>query len=125
MSKSNPTAGMYVRINRNTIGQDGAGDNQWATSLWRQFETAFSVLQKEKCQEGPIYVDVASGNDPSRPAYRQMLKDAKAGKFSVLITHSPDRLVRDGFDGMRILEIFRKRGIKIALPSAKGMTCLK
>lgn len=49
--------------------------------------------------EGQVYSDMAiSGTTQHRPGYQQMISDAKAGKFDVLVAEGLDRLSRDQAD---------------------------
>jgi site-specific DNA recombinase len=57
-------------------------------------------LYLKRCVEkgyevGPEYVDTESGRTASRRGYQQMLADARAGKFDVIVVRSIDRFGRD------------------------------
>lgn len=72
------------------------------------------VSRREDLIKGIVYRDVESGYEIERPGYQQMLRDAKAGKFQVLVIWRLDRLTRNTMEGLRAVEfLVEKLGIEI------------
>lgn len=78
-------------------------------------------LQNPEVQAGPlrqmcagrgweivsVYVDRGSGADATRPAYNDLLADAKRGKFEAVVVWRFDRFARSVPDLVNALELFR------------------
>src|SRR5579859_1690165 len=62
-----------------------------------------------------IYADVDSGRNASRTAYQQLLRDARAGKFSHVAIAFVDRFSRDNLEGIRAFEELTALGIKVRI----------
>ena len=58
------------------------------------------------------YVDKASGADSNRPELMQMLRDAQAHRFSLVLTTRIDRIARSSLDLKQIIVELEGRGIK-------------
>jgi DNA invertase Pin-like site-specific DNA recombinase len=58
------------------------------------------------------YVDKASGADANRPNLRQMLSDARARRFGLVLTAKIDRIARSSLDLKQIIAELEGRGIK-------------
>ncbi|HEX9908723.1 MAG TPA: recombinase family protein [Thermoplasmata archaeon] len=58
------------------------------------------------------YVDRASGADANRPQLRQMLNDARARRFGLVLTTKIDRIARSSFDLKQIVAELEGRGVK-------------
>jgi DNA invertase Pin-like site-specific DNA recombinase len=58
------------------------------------------------------YVDKASGADANRPQLRQMLNDARARRFSLVLATKIDRIARSSLDLKQIIAELEGRGIK-------------
>jgi DNA invertase Pin-like site-specific DNA recombinase len=58
------------------------------------------------------YVDKASGADANRPQLRQMLNDARARRFGLVLTTKIDRIARSSLDLKQIIADLEGRGIK-------------
>ena len=58
------------------------------------------------------YIDKASGADANRPRLRQMLKDASARRFGLVLTTRIDRIARSSLDLKQIIAELEDRGIK-------------
>jgi len=58
------------------------------------------------------YVDKASGADANRPHLRQMLSDARARRFGLVLTTKIDRIARSSLDLKQIIAELEGRGIK-------------
>lgn len=60
------------------------------------------------------YVDMASGGNSNRPQFQQMLKDAKARKFNMILVWSLDRFSREGINNtLGYLEQLKKSGVAL------------
>lgn len=58
------------------------------------------------------YVDQAkSGKDTKRPAFQEMLGDARQGRFNVLVCHKLDRLSRNLGDILNVIDDLRNRSV--------------
>lgn len=83
-------------------------------SLLREF-----VKQKEIgiIPDEFIYEDVGVSASKysiwSRPAMKQLMKDADEGKFSILLFKGISRLARDTKEALEILERFKQKGIRV------------
>jgi DNA invertase Pin-like site-specific DNA recombinase len=58
------------------------------------------------------YVDHASGADANRPELKQMVKDARARRFALVLTTKIDRIARSSLDLKQIIADLEGRGIK-------------
>ncbi len=64
------------------------------------------------CKE--VYADHAmSGASMLRPGYQQLLEDARAGRFEILVAEALDRLTRDQAETANLYKLLSFRGIKI------------
>ena len=55
-----------------------------------------------------------SGKDTSRPAFKRLMADAKAGKFKVIVFYKLDRLSRNLRDFLDITDTLQKCGVRLA-----------
>ena len=70
-----------------------SSDQQKPTSLVDQERTCRQYIERQGWTTIEVYSDAAiSGSHDDRPAYQQMLNDARAGKFEVLVAEDLDRL---------------------------------
>ena len=81
-----------------------SSENQKESSITDQFRVCDEYCKR---QDGwkivKRYEDKAiSGSTDQRPAYQQMLKDAEAGLFDVLLVHDLSRLSRDRVDADQV-----------------------
>jgi site-specific DNA recombinase len=62
-----------------------------------------------------IYRDEGhSARTDDRPAFQQMIADARAGRFDALVVHKFDRLARDRYDSVTYKALLRKKlGLKV------------
>ena len=61
-----------------------------------------------------IYKDEKySGLNENRPAYRQMLSDAKLGKYDIILVRDFSRISRSVFTLLKVKKALEKMGIKI------------
>lgn len=72
-----------------------SSDNQREASIEDQIEVCRRLIDRQGWHLIDTYEDRAlSGANSFRPAYQQLLKDAKAGKFDVVVCEALDRLSR-------------------------------
>jgi DNA invertase Pin-like site-specific DNA recombinase len=65
--------------------------------------------------DGKPYIDEAwSGKTVNRPAFQQMLADARAGKFDVIVCHKLDRFSRSLVDVLLTLDELQKVNVSFA-----------
>jgi site-specific DNA recombinase len=87
-----------------------------------QFETGYSLDAQERAirefvahkgwQMGQIYTDAGlSGRLDERPALRQLLHDAEAGQFDVVVVHAIDRFYRSLSGLLTTMELLRRSGV--------------
>lgn len=93
-------AALYARVSLDEQGTEREQNPQYQIDQLR-----------EHCQHHNIeitgeYLDRASGADPNRPQFRQMLKDATQHKFKIILVWKLDRFSRD--KPLRLLTIFEK-----------------
>ncbi|MEU4224183.1 recombinase family protein [Nonomuraea sp. NPDC026600] len=65
-----------------------------------------------------VYLDRASGSRENRPGLTKLLKDAAAGKFTVVHVTHEDRLARFGVGWITML--LAERGVSVEILHAKG-----
>jgi len=100
-------ASYYLRVSTEDQKKEGH-------SLEVQFLDCDKRREKEGLQKGRVYQDVESGYIDTREQYQQMLRDAKAGKFHVLIVWRLDRLTRNTLEGLRVVnQLVEVYGIQI------------
>jgi len=97
------TVGLYARVSRHDKDQNP--ENQLikmrefaARHGWETFRT---------------YIDYASGAKTSRPGFDQMLRDARARWFDVIIIVRLDRLARSTRQLLNVVDDLTKRGVEL------------
>ena len=74
-----------------------------------------------------IYRDEGhSARTDDRPAFQQMIADARAGRFDAIVVHKFDRLARDRYDSVTYKALLRKKlGLKVLSASepSQGQSC--
>lgn len=103
------TAALYARY---------SSDNQRRTSTEDQLRNNRARATREGVEvaDGCVYADdEISGAMPleRRPGSRQLMQDAAAGRFQVLIIEALDRFSRDTVDQERMVRRLEHRGIRI------------
>ena len=90
----------YLRISsEEQVGNFSMDAQRRAIKTWVAAQDG--VLVKE-------YVDEAqSGRIPNRPAFQQMRRDARKGRFEALVVHKFDRLARNRTDALAIKSLLR------------------
>ena len=73
-----------------------SSDNQRDASIEDQVRQCRARIDQEGWQRGGVYSDHAiSGATTLRPGYQEMLEDARAGRFEIVVAEALDRLSRD------------------------------
>jgi site-specific DNA recombinase len=83
-------------------------------SLQAQLDECISLAKQKKWNVIAHYTDEAiSGKTTERPAFQQMLADAEAGKFQVIIIHKLDRLTRSLTDLLLTMHAFDQADVRV------------
>jgi site-specific DNA recombinase len=94
-------AAIYTRVS--TVGQAQEGE-----SLEMQKERLLAHINSQGWELFKVYEDAGiSGGTSNRPAFQEMLRDAKARKFDILLVYKIDRLSRsilDFYETMQVLQ---------------------
>lgn len=98
-----------------------SSDNQRSESIDAQLRFSYSYANKQGITIIKDYVDEAvSGKTDDRPAFQQMLKDAKDGLFDVVICHKVDRFARNRIESAINKYNLRKNNVKVVF-SGQGI----
>ena len=83
-------AAIYVRVSSDQqAGEESVSLGEQTRDIEAYAaERAYTIIQR--------YQDVESGISRTRPGFRQMQADAKAGQFDIIIAWKSDRLARSG-----------------------------
>jgi site-specific DNA recombinase len=89
-------------------------DNQREASIEDQLEICRRYIDRQGWNLTRTYEDRAlSGASDQRPSYQQMLVDAEAGQFDVVVSEALDRLGRRLADVARLYDQLEFRGIML------------
>ena len=111
-----PGMALYLRVNSRevqTVEQLIADQRQHIQQSLAQTGSDLPVVAE--------YADNLSATDSARPGYRQMLRDARQGKFSHLAVASLDRLSRGIIDTHRLLQELLEMDILVILADAPDL----
>lgn len=98
-------AALYARVSTDEQAEHGYSIDAQRDAC-RAFATARGWTAAQE------YVDAGfSGGKSDRPAWQQMIADARAGAFQVLIVHKLDRFSRDVLAGLRVIADLRAAGV--------------
>lgn len=98
-------AALYARVSTDEQAEHG-----YSIDAQRDACRAFATARGWAA--GQEYVDAGfSGGKSDRPAWQQMIADARAGAFQVLIVHKLDRFSRDVLAGLRVIADLRAAGV--------------
>ena len=98
-------AAIYVRVS--TVGQAQEGD-----SLEMQKEKLLAYITSQGWELFKIYEDAGiSGGTSNRPAFQEMLKDARSKKFDILLVYKIDRLSRSILDFHQTMQVLQANNI--------------
>ena len=91
-----------------------SSDLQSDASIEDQVRVCENFIKGRGWPSPTIYADRArSGSNRFRPAYQDMLADARAGKFDILVAEALDRLSRDQEDIAGLYKALRFAGVSI------------
>lgn len=91
-----------------------SGDHQRESSIDDQVRNCTRQAEREGCSLSQVYHDKAiTGAVKARPGYQQMLKDAEARAFDVLIVDDLSRLSRDDYEMKGVLRRFHWQGLRV------------
>jgi len=97
--------GIYARVS--TDDKEQTPENQLIVLRSYASTRGFEIVQE--------YVDFESGATSERINYQQMLKDARAHRFSAIIAVAVDRLGRDVIELHRLLEDLRSHHVSLII----------
>jgi DNA invertase Pin-like site-specific DNA recombinase len=87
---------------------------QREASIEDQVRLCRAVIEKEGWQYRHAYTDRAvSGASTLRPAYQNLLEDARLGQFDVVVAEALDRLSRDQEDVAGLFKRLRFAGVRL------------
>src|SRR5690242_19470655 len=98
-------AALYLRVSSRKQSED---DRHSLPEQWR-------LNWEEAARRGlaVVYIDVLSGASLDRKAFRQMLADAKAGKFNTIIATMNDRLFRSMWAAAHMEQLTEQHQIEL------------
>lgn len=108
--KKNETArrvALYARVSSQAQADDDRVSLQEQTSEMEKYCTGkgYSIVAR--------YQDIAPGSTRKRPSFLQMLEDAKAGRFDIILCWKSDRLSRGIFPAAAIMEVIEVTGVRL------------
>ena len=91
-----------------------SGDHQRESSIDDQVRNCTKHIEREGFTIAQVYHDKAiTGAVKARPGYQQMLKDAEARLFDVLMVDDLSRLSRDDYEMKGVLRRFQWQGLRV------------
>jgi site-specific DNA recombinase len=92
-----------------------SSDNQRIESITAQLRACHDFCHKKNYDIVKEYKDEAlSGRSDNRPAFQQLISDAKLGLFEIVVFHKIDRTARDEADYYTFKKTLKKSKVKIA-----------
>ena len=89
-------------------------DKQYDTSIEKQLEDIKAYCERKGYTIVKVYVDKAeSAAKEDRPAFRQMLQDAKKHLFDVVVVHKLNRLARDRYLSVITAHELKKHNVSV------------
>lgn len=94
--------------------RESSDDTQKAPSIQSQIERGTQFIQEKNYELSKVYADNGwSGGDWRRPEWNQLVSDARARRFSIVIVWNQDRLARDTEQFLWFYRNLRERGISV------------
>mgnify|MGYP000697732203 CR=1 FL=1 len=91
-----------------------SSDSQRAESIVAQIRAGREYCRRKGYHIIKEYADEAyTGTNDNRPAYREMLRDAAAGLFEVVIFHKVDRNGRNEFDYYKNKQELARHNVRV------------
>lgn len=101
-------------MKRTAIYARFSSDNQRQESITAQFRAIKAYCEKKQYLVVKEYTDEAeSGKTDDRPAFQQMVRDAKGGLFDIVVFHKIDRNARNEYDYYYYKRLLKKAGVSI------------
>jgi DNA invertase Pin-like site-specific DNA recombinase len=79
----------------------------------QRFAIDAAVLDRSDIPVYREYIDVLTGQSPARPGYQEMLRDARAGKFSHVVVERADRFGRNDVEALRAIDELHEYGVRV------------
>ncbi len=108
------TTAIYARISED--------DRKTELGVERQRDDALDLVQRRGWEVFKTYTDNDIGafkGDKLRPAYQQMLSDARAGRFDRIIVYSQSRLWRNRAERGHDIDLLGKLGVTLTLANGE------
>lgn len=100
-------AAVYIRVSTDEQAKEGY-------SIGAQQDRITKFIESQGWEIVDFYIDDGySAKDLERPAMQNLIKDVKAGKFTVVVFYKLDRLVRSVSDLHDLLQLFEEHDISI------------
>ncbi len=107
-----------IRVRRYYRYSSDEQSDGWSIEAQDKASLTFIASRSDWTLDGKVYVDEAwSGKTVHRPDFQQMLEDARAGQFDVLVCHKLDRFSRSLVDVVLTLDELQKCGVTFASAS--------
>jgi DNA invertase Pin-like site-specific DNA recombinase len=113
-------AGAYLRISR-VRRQDGTEETlgverQQPPCMELAARKGWEIDPRPYTQGGTVYTDndLSAFSGRTRPAYQQMLTDARDGKLAAIVAWDADRLTRRPVENEELIELVERHGIALA-----------
>jgi site-specific DNA recombinase len=91
-----------------------SSDMQRNESITAQIRDCQEYCRRKRYSVVKEYIDEAfTARNDDRPAFQQMISDAKAGVFNVIVFHKIDRNSRDRYDYFHYKRVLAKAGVTI------------
>lgn len=91
-----------------------SSDNQREESIVAQLRACREYCKRKGYTVIKEYADEAyTGTNDNRPQFQQMLADAEAGLFEVIVVHKLDRFGRNAFDYYKNADRLQKAGVRL------------
>ena len=91
-----------------------SSDNQREESIVAQIRACREYCKRKGYTIIHEYADEAySGTNDNRPQFQEMLADADAGKFEILVAHKIDRFGRNAYDFYKNIHRLKMAGVRI------------
>jgi len=97
-------AAIYTRVSSKELQADGY-------SLAAQERTCRRLAESRDWQIARVFTDTESARTTDRPSFKKMLRQARAGRFGVLIVHKLDRFSRSVVDQLNAFDALTKAGV--------------
>ena len=87
----------------------------------QRFTIHKNVLERSEIPVIGEYIDVLTGKTPYREGYQQLLKDARAGKFSHVLVERADRFGRNDTEALRAIDELHEFGVGVRFANSPDL----